>query len=82
MRNVGTWSWRTWLCAVALVCCCGPCLGLCFAECTFDIFRWKYGLVQEVMSLVNPAGYMLLDLEGEQGTEEIARILRREMLLA
>ena len=78
MRDAA-WSWQTWLCAAALVCCCVPCLGLCVFRCTFDVLGDGHGLVQEMASLLNPAGYMLLDLEGQP---DIARILRREMLPA
>ena len=76
MRDVGTWSWQTWLCAVVLVLCCVPGIGLCMYAC---LAVPRIGLLAEMGSLLNPRGYALLDLEGE---EDIPRILRREMRLA
>ena len=80
MRDTSTWSWQTKFWAVVLILCCGPCLCACMGMCTFDFQMWKYGLVQEMGTYLNPrGGYALLDLGGE---DDIARVLQREMWLA
>jgi ribose/xylose/arabinose/galactoside ABC-type transport system permease subunit len=72
LHDPHTWSWMTWLSAVVLVLGCGGGLCNCLIVCLCDV----RGLISELGSLLNPRGYALLDLEGEQ---DIPRILRREM---
>ena len=76
MRDFGTWSWATWLCAAVLVLCCGGCVCGCMVWCTC---LSTLGLAAEMGSFCNLSGYVLLDLGSE---EDIPRILRREMQMA